>query len=79
MATLVVDTVEPRVRYASIDVELVGERVATTEDRTRLARRYLGVEGADAYLAMAQESFGPESVFTVRPTRWRTADLTPGG
>ena len=79
VATLVVDALEPRVRYASIDVELVGEKVATTEERTRLARRYMSEADADAYIAMGQDTFGPESVFTLRPRKWRTADLTPDG
>ena len=77
VATLVVDALEPRVRYASVDVELVGERVATTADRLRLARRYLSAADADAYVAMGAETFGEECVLTLRPRRWCTADLTP--
>lgn len=75
-ATLVVDTVEPRVRYVSVDLELVGRRPATDDDRRALAARYLAGEALEGYLAMATEQFLDEQVTTLRPTHWRFADLT---
>jgi nitroimidazol reductase NimA-like FMN-containing flavoprotein (pyridoxamine 5'-phosphate oxidase superfamily) len=76
--TLVVDTIEPRLRYTSVDCELVEERPVTDEERLELATRYLGAQQARPYVARVVAEAPPESRVTLRPTRWRTADLTDG-
>lgn len=75
-ATLVVDTVTPRVRYASVDLELVGSRASTPADTREIAARYLNGEALTGYLEFAQQQLPDELRMTFRPTKWRFADLT---
>jgi hypothetical protein len=76
-ATLVVDAVEPRVRFVSVDLEVVDTRPATAGDRRALASRYLPEGALEGYLAFAEAQLLDEVIVTLRPTRWRYADLTP--
>ncbi len=75
-ATLVVHTVEPRVRYVSVDLDVVGTRPGTVDDRREIASRYLAGDALDRYLAFAADGLPDEQRVTLRPTRWRFADLT---
>lgn len=75
-ATLVVHTETPRMRFASLDLELTGRRPATSEDVRAMAGRYLGGDALDDYLEFAQAHLPDEDRYTFRPTRWRFADLT---
>lgn len=75
--TVVVDTVEPRVRWVAASCELVGERPVTDDERRRMAARYLPADQVEGYLEFAAGQIGAESVLVLRPTRWRGDDLTP--
>lgn len=75
-ATLVVDTIEPRVRYASAACRVVDERPATEQDTRAIATRYLGEEGGEAYVQQTAARLQDEVVVTLRPFAWRSADLT---
>jgi len=46
---------------------------ATEDERRDLARRYLGSEGGDAYIAA--NPTGTQAVFRMTPERWLTADF----
>ncbi|GAA3599581.1 hypothetical protein GCM10010968_15630 [Agrococcus terreus] len=73
---LVVDEVEPEVRYASAECDVVAERPATREDAARMARRNLPPEAAEAYIAWAEGGgIGPEVVFVLRPVAWLSAQM----
>lgn len=74
-ATLVVQEVQPRTRYAAASCEVVDERAATDAERRELAERYLPAAAVEQYLE-ASGGFGPEVVFVLRPVAWRAADLT---
>jgi hypothetical protein len=74
--TLTIDTLTPRTRYVSVACEVVTERPGTVEDARILAERYLPADQVAGFLAFAAEGFGSETVFVLRPTRWRSADLT---
>lgn len=76
VATLVVDTVQPRVRYVSAGCDVVAEDAGTPDFQRFLAERYLPAEAVDGYLAFAGEQLGDEVVFTLRPRRWHAADLS---
>lgn len=76
-ATLVVQEVQPRTRYAAASCEVVGEHPATDAERRELAERYLPGAAVEQYLE-ASAGFGPEVVVVLRPTAWRAADLTMG-
>ena len=73
-ATLVVQEVAPRTRYAAASCDVVEERPATDAERRALAERYLPAHEVQQYLDVA-ESFGPEVVVVLRPVAWRAADL----
>lgn len=74
-ATLVVQTVTPRVRFVSVELELLGHRPAEAADVRELASRYLSGEALEGYLQFAEEHL-TEDRYTFRTTRWRSADLT---
>lgn len=74
-ATLVVDTVEPRIRYASASCVVVDERPATERDALELATRYLGPEGGAGFVEQTRARLEHEVVVTLRPIAWRSADL----
>ncbi|GEK81203.1 pyridoxamine 5'-phosphate oxidase family protein [Agrococcus baldri] len=74
-ATLVVDELEPEVRYAAAECELVDERPGTMEDAERLARRYLPEAMIEGYLAFRRASIGPTAVFRLRPVAWLSASM----
>lgn len=74
-ATLVVDTVTPRTRFVSVDLELTGSREATDADVRELASRYLTGDALETYLLFAAAHL-QERRYTFRPTRWRFADMT---
>lgn len=76
--TLVVDEVQPRTRYVSVACDLVDERPATPDDGRAMAERYLPPEAVEGYLEFAGANIGAEVVLTLRPIRWRSADLTVG-
>ena len=49
---------------------------ATEAERLELARRYLGVEGGDAYIASVPG--GNQFMFRLTPEHWLTADYSKG-
>lgn len=75
-ATLVVDEVDPRTRYVSVDCAVVDVRPATAQDVRKLASRYLSGGPLEEYLAFAAANIPDEQRVTLQPTRWRFADLT---
>lgn len=74
-ATLVVQTVTPRVRFVSVELELLGHRPADAADARELASRYLTGDALEGYLQFAAANM-VEDRYTFRTTRWRSADLT---
>lgn len=73
--TVAVDTVMPRTRYVSVSCDVVEERPGGEQEHVALAERYLPAAAVKKYLDFSS-GFGPEAVFVLRPTRWRSADLT---
>jgi PPOX class probable F420-dependent enzyme len=73
--TLCVQTEDPPYRYVTIEGPVVAIEPVDDEERRLIARRYLGVEGGDAYMAATPDE--PRSSVTVRmrPQRWLSADF----
>lgn len=71
--TLMVNRVQPTVRYASAEGPARVEE-ATDEHVAHMARRYLAPEMVDSYLASA-DSHGPQVRIVVTPVHWLSADL----
>jgi nitroimidazol reductase NimA-like FMN-containing flavoprotein (pyridoxamine 5'-phosphate oxidase superfamily) len=62
-------------RYVSIEGPIVAIQAADVErDLRPLARRYLGDEGGDAYVAETAEDLTDSVLVRVRPERWLTVD-----
>ncbi len=69
-------------RYVSVEGPIVTvEPVDLERDARPIARRYLGAEAGDAYVAGTAESIasGQDIVFRMRPERWLTADYSKPG
>ncbi len=77
--TLVAQTETPPVyQYVSVEGRIVETRAAELErDQRPMARRYLGVEQGDAYVAGGGEE--ENLVFVMQPDRWRTVDYRKMG
>jgi len=62
----------PPYKYVTVEGPVVIED-ASQDERRELARRYLGAEGAELYLAA--NPFGSQVVIRMTPERWLTADF----
>ncbi|MBO0701289.1 MAG: pyridoxamine 5'-phosphate oxidase family protein [Candidatus Dormibacteraeota bacterium] len=66
-------------RYVSVEGPVVGSHHSTEEERRDMAARYLGPEGAQAYLQATPELAEIEWTYRVRPERWLTQDFSDMG
>jgi PPOX class probable F420-dependent enzyme len=64
----------PPYKYVSVEGPAVIEEV-DFDERLAMARRYLGDEGGDQYVAASAESARVDIVIRLTPQRWRTADF----
>ena len=72
MALCVQDEAPPY-RYVTVEGPVTVEE-ASHDERLDLARRYLGLEGGDAYVAAVPT--GGQVVFRMTPKRWLTVDYS---
>ncbi len=73
--SLMVDRVEPTVRYVSVEGPVRETVPATRELLHELAARYLPAEKVDAYVEMAWNDHGEQVVIHMRPQHWLSSDL----
>jgi nitroimidazol reductase NimA-like FMN-containing flavoprotein (pyridoxamine 5'-phosphate oxidase superfamily) len=73
--TLMVDRLEPTVRYVSVEGPVVGTAPATREQLVEMSARYLDPAKVEAYVDFAWENHGDMVVIRMRPQRWISADL----
>jgi nitroimidazol reductase NimA-like FMN-containing flavoprotein (pyridoxamine 5'-phosphate oxidase superfamily) len=67
----------PPYRYVSVEGPVVELRPAEVErDLRPMARRYLGRENGDRYVAASREDARGSVVVVMRPTRWLTVDYS---
>jgi len=71
----------PPYQYVSVEGPIRSIAAADVEEHLRpLARRYLGVEGGDAYVAFNETEGGvltvPQVIVRMSPERWLTADYS---
>jgi PPOX class probable F420-dependent enzyme len=71
--TLCAQDENPPYKYVSVEGPVAIED-ATEAERRELARRYLGAEGGDAYIAA--NPGGGEIMLRMAPERWLTADYS---
>ncbi|GAA0448353.1 pyridoxamine 5'-phosphate oxidase family protein [Streptomyces olivaceiscleroticus] len=73
--TMMVDRVEPTVRYVSVEGPVTGVGPGTREDHLTLASRYLPREKAEEFVDFAERELEPHVIIRMRPQRWVGADL----
>jgi PPOX class probable F420-dependent enzyme len=71
--TLCAQDENPPYKYATVEGPVAIEE-ATEEERRELARRYLGPEGGDAYIASVPGT--DEIMLRLTPEHWLTADYS---
>jgi hypothetical protein len=78
--SLCAQTETPPYRYVSVEGPVVAIAPADVErDLRPLARRYLGAEAGDAYIAATREQHADDVLIRMRPERWLTADFGKAG
>jgi hypothetical protein len=76
--TLMVDRVEPTVRYVSVEGPVSGRHPGTEELLRELSARYLPAEVVPGYLEYAKAEHGEQVIYSLRLERWLSADVGPG-
>jgi PPOX class probable F420-dependent enzyme len=77
--SLVAQTETSPYQYVSVEGPVTAlEPVRDAEPVRRLARRYLGAKGGDAYVAATWQGYekDPNVLVRIRPERWLTVDYT---
>jgi PPOX class probable F420-dependent enzyme len=71
--SLCVQDEQPPYKYVTVEGPVAVEE-ASHDERLDLARRYLGLEGGDAYVSAVPT--GGQVVFRMTPERWLTVDYS---
>jgi hypothetical protein len=73
--SLMVERVEPTVRYVSVEGPVTRTTPRTDELLLEMTRRYLPPDKVQAYLELARTELADEVAVYLRPQRWLSADL----
>ncbi|ABM15834.1 MULTISPECIES: pyridoxamine 5'-phosphate oxidase family protein [Mycolicibacterium] len=73
--SLMVDRVEPTVRYVAVEGPVLRIEPGTDAQLVEMTRRYLAPEKVDGYLEFARREHGESVAVFVKPARWLSADL----
>jgi hypothetical protein len=73
--SLMVERVEPTVRYVAVDGPVSRIEPGTDEQMVELARRYLAPDRVDRYLDYARSELGEHVAIYLQPQHWISADL----
>ena len=73
--TLMVDRLEPTVRYVTVDGPVSRIEPGTDAQLVELTKRYLAPEKVDGYLEFARSEHGAYVIIYLRPAHWLSADL----
>ncbi|MFF9454562.1 pyridoxamine 5'-phosphate oxidase family protein [Streptomyces flaveolus] len=73
--SLMVDRLEPTIRYVSVEGPVVETAPATVELLREMSTRYLPAEKVDGYVDFAWKNHGEQVVVRMRPERWVSSDL----
>jgi len=73
--TLMVERVEPTVRYVSVEGPVTRTEPMTDELLWELSARYLPSDKVAAYVEFAKAEPGPQVAIFMRPERWVSSDL----
>jgi Pyridoxamine 5'-phosphate oxidase len=73
--TLMVDRVEPTIRYVAVEGPVTRIIPGTDEHLWEISRRYLPPDEVAAYVEFAKADHGEQICIFLRPERWLSADL----
>jgi hypothetical protein len=73
--SLLVERVEPTIRYVSVEGPVIDTTPATIEQLRELAARYLPADKVDGYVDFAWKEHGEQVVIRMRPEHWLSSDL----
>lgn len=73
--SLMVERVEPTVRYVAVDGPVLRIEPGTDDQLVEMTRRYLAPEKVDAYLEFARREHGESVAVFVKAEHWLSADL----
>ncbi|MFH8497662.1 pyridoxamine 5'-phosphate oxidase family protein [Streptomyces coeruleorubidus] len=73
--SLMVDRLEPTIRYVSVEGPVVDTAPATVDQLRELSARYLPADKVDGYVDFAWKNHGEQRVLRMRPERWVSSDL----
>lgn len=73
--TLMVQRLEPTVRYVAVDGPVSRIEPATDEQLVEVTKRYMPPDKVDGYLEYARREHGASVVIFMRPKHWLSSDL----
>lgn len=73
--SLMVDTVEPRLKYVSVEGPVLDTTPATIELLREISARYLPAEKVEPYVDFAWKNHGEQVIIRLRPERWVSSDI----
>lgn len=73
--SLMVERLEPTVRYVAVDGAVDRIEDGTDEQLVEMTKRYLPPEAVEPYLEMARREHGPSVAVYLKPQHWLSADL----
>ncbi|MFJ2259619.1 pyridoxamine 5'-phosphate oxidase family protein [Streptomyces sp. NPDC087844] len=73
--SLMVDRLEPTIRYVSLEGPVVESTAATREQLHEISARYLPADKVDGYVDFSWKEHGEMVVIRMRPDRWLSSDL----
>ncbi len=73
--SLMVDRVEPTVRYVAVDGPFLRIEPGTDDQLVEMTRRYLAPEQVEPYLEFARREHGESVAVFVKAEHWLSADL----
>jgi hypothetical protein len=73
--SVLVERVEPTVRYVSVEGPLTGTAPGTRESLWEISSRYLPEDKVAGYVELAEAEHGEQVVLRMRPEHWLSADL----
>lgn len=73
--SLMVERLEPTIRYVSVSGPVAGVRPGSRDDLVEMASRYLPAEVVPGYIEVAEGSHGTQSRVEITPQQWLSSDL----
>jgi hypothetical protein len=73
--SLMVDRLEPPLRYVSVEGPVIETVPATIERLREISARYLPAEKVDGYVDFSWKNHGAQVVVRMRPEHWVSSDL----